>query len=194
MSMDHETVTRIKKQLRRSTLERIAVLDETYRTRADEQIRAYLLGLEEYRQAAGVFCFVGMDHEIDTRPFLEQVLADGKELYVPLCTGRRQMQARRITSLAQLKEGTYGILEPAEDTPVIPPERISLAVIPCVTCAHDGRRLGHGGGFYDTYFAGHEDIPSVMICREQIICSEIPVEAHDLRFRTVVTEAGVFRT
>ena len=74
------------------------------------------------------------------------------------------------------------------------PEQIDLAVIPCVTCSHTGERLGHGGGYYDRYFARSPEIFSVMICREEMICENIPRQPHDLIFPVVVTEAGVFRT
>ena len=148
-----------KKDLRKQVMARISSLDEAYTRQADSQIVECLLSLPEYREAKSVFCFVGTDHEINTTPFLERVLADGKELCVPLCVGKHEMQARHITSLSQLKPGFYGLLEPDPDSGVtVGPRTIDLAVIPCVSCSHDGARLGHGGGFYDVYFSRNPQI------------------------------------
>jgi 5-formyltetrahydrofolate cyclo-ligase len=182
-----------KRRLREQTLQRIHALDRKYKEDADRAITGHLLSLPEYLSAHAVFCFVGSDHEIDTRPFLAQVLRDGKALCVPLCTAPGEMQARQISSLGQLRPGRYGLPEPDPETaPLIRPEQIGLAVIPCLTCSHSGLRLGHGGGYYDTFFSRHTGIRTVLICRERVITEAIPHEPHDLMFTPVVTEAGTF--
>lgn len=186
-------VSMAKRRLREQTRQKIRALDQKYKEDADRQITGHLLSLPEYLSAGTVFCFVGSDHEIETRPFLTQVLRDGKTLCVPLCTAPGEMQARQISSLGQLRPGRYGLPEPDPETaPLIRPENIGLAVIPCLTCSHDGLRLGHGGGYYDTFFSRHTGIKTVLICRERIVTEEIPHEPHDLIFRPVVTEAGIF--
>ena len=191
--MNHP-LTDSKKQLRKQIQEKIRRLDAAYTAEADARIVRNLLSLPEYRAAGTVFCFVGTDHEINTVPFLRQALDDGKTLCVPLCVGKRTMEARQITSLSQLKTGFYGISEPDPDTsPKVDPRSIGFAVIPCVTCSRSGDRLGHGGGYYDVFFSLCPDIPSAMICREAVMCEDIPREAHDLAFPVVVTEAGVYR-
>ncbi len=58
--------------------------------------------MPEYQEAQTVFCFVGTDREIDTRPILEDALAAGKTLCVPLCTEPGRMESRQITDLSQL--------------------------------------------------------------------------------------------
>ncbi len=181
-----------KKKLRKEVFERIRQLDPLYATQADLVIVDNLLKLPEYEEAKTVFCFVGTETEIDTVPFLKRVLSDGKTLTVPLCIRKGIMEAREIKSLDELKRGYYDILEPADTTPVVDPETIDLAIIPCVSCNHAGARLGHGGGFYDIFFSEHTNMKTVMICREQITTEEIPAEEHDLVFDKVVTEAGVF--
>ncbi len=182
-----------KKELRKLTKAKIAALTEDYKLDADPKIVANLLALPEYANAETVFCFVGDNTEINTNPFLEQVIADGKILSVPLCTGKGIMEARRINALDELKPGYYGLLEPdPEVSPLVEPETIDLAIIPCVSCSHNGERLGHGGGFYDIYFSQHTGMKTVMICRELIMSEEIPAEPHDLVFDKVVTEKGVF--
>lgn len=187
------TVKEEKKKLRKDILEHIRLLENNYTASADRMIVSQLLTLEEYKHARTVFCFVGSEQEIDTMPFLEHVLCDRKTLAVPLCIKKGIMEARVITSLEELERGYYGLLEPGADTPVVPPKQIDLAVIPCVSCSHTGARLGHGGGFYDIYFRSYPEIPTVMICRERVMCEDIPREEHDLIFPVVLSENGIYR-
>lgn len=185
-------IQKIKKDLRKKMMSKALALPEVYKTDADARITDLLLGLPEYKRASTVFCFVGVAHEINTRPFLEQVLADGKRLAVPLCVGKGVMEARRIFSLDELKRGYYGLYEPDKSSEFVPMDEVEFAVIPCVTADHRGNRLGHGGGYYDTLFNKYNNVPAAIICRERM-CGEVPTEPFDHRFSITVTEDGVFR-
>lgn len=182
----------IKKDLRKKMLSKALSLPKSYKKDADARITQLLLGLPEYKLANTIFCFVGVEHEINTRPFLDQVLADGKRLAVPLCVGKAVMEARRIFSLEELKRGYYGLYEPDKSSEIIPMDEVEFAVIPCLTADHKGNRLGHGGGFYDTLFNEYNNVPAAIICRERM-CGEVPTEVFDHRFSITVTEDGVFR-
>lgn len=185
------TVFEQKKLLRAEVRSAEKLLADAYRTASAVQIAQNILDLPEYRAARTFFCFVGTRREIDTTAILQAALADGKTLCVPLCVDKGIMEAHVITDLSQLVPGSYGILEPAADTPVIPGGEIDFAVIPCVSCGHSGARLGQGGGYYDRYFE-HLSIPTALVCREQLIREDIPTEPHDRPFGKVVTEKGVF--
>lgn len=185
-------IQKIKKELRKKMLSKALSLKENYKNDADRRITQLLLGLPEYKDASNVFCFVGVEHEINTRPFLEKVLTDGKRLAVPLCVGKGIMEARRIFSLDELKKGYYGLYEPDKSSELIPMYEVEFAVIPCLTADHNGNRLGHGGGYYDTLFNKYNNVPAAIICRE-LMCGEVPTEPFDHRFSITVTENGVFR-
>lgn len=180
-----------KQQLRAIVRRLEAALTPEYRAKSDRAIARRLLAMPEYREAEAVFCFVGTAHEIDTRPILERILADGKTLCVPLCTAPGVMEPRRLTALEQLVSGAFGILEPPADAPTVPVDAIDLAVLPCVTCNHAGQRVGHGGGYYDR-FLSHYRGGTVLLCREQLIRQEIPVEPHDYPVPWVLTERGLY--
>ena len=185
-------IQNIKKDLRKEMLSKALALPKVYKSDADARITQLLLGLPEYKLANTIFCFVGVEHEINTRLFFDQVLADGKRLAVPLCVGKAVMEARRIFSLDELKRGYYGLYEPDKSSELIPMDEVEFAVIPCLTADHKGNRLGHGGGFYDTLFNEYNNVPAAIICRE-CLCGEVPTEPFDHRFSITVTEDGVFR-
>ena len=122
---------------------------------------------------------------------LRAVLRDGKALAVPLCLAEKgRMEARRIAGLGDLVSGRYGILAPKLSCPVIAPEEIDLAIVPCCTGNATGQRLGYGGGYYDRYLLKTK-CPTMLLCRHQLERSDIPVEPHDVRLDYFVTERGV---
>ena len=117
-----DTIQQKKEALRREleAAER-AMMPEEKRL-SDSAILHHVLNTQEYRLARTVFAFVGRADEIDTRPLLEQILRDGKRLCVPLCTSPGVMECREVPDLAVLHPGAYGISEPPDNAPAVPPE------------------------------------------------------------------------
>lgn len=186
------TVQEEKKWLRGRMKELEAALSARYKRESAAAIAAHLLGMPEYLEADTVFCFVGASHEIDTLPILQDLLARGKRLCVPLCTAPGVMEAREITSIESLIPGRFfGILEPPADAPVVTVDEIDFAVLPCTTCSRAGHRLGKGGGYYDRFLA-HYRGGTVLLCREKLLREEIPVEPHDYPVPWVLTERGLY--
>ena len=186
------TIVDQKKALRVLVKTRIARLPEAYCKKADEAIMQHILTLPEYRAAHTVFCYVGMDGEIDTVPFIKAALRQGKYVGVPLCLAKGVMEVRRIGSLDDLQKGFFGTQEPRPGTAFIAPQDIDLALVPCVTCDNTGRRLGYGGGYYDRYLEG-TTFTRAILCRKQIMQRNIPVDDHDQRMDLVISEEGVRR-
>lgn len=181
-----------KQQLRQEIKERQKFLSEAYYEMADTRILDTVSALPEFQEAETIFCYVGMNGEINTRPLLERILRSGKRLGVPKCQGKGIMHVYEVKDLEQLQKGHYGILEPGEDCPMIGPEDVDLAVIPCLSCDEQGGRLGKGGGYYDRFLEGSE-FPRVALCWQQMMKGEIPMEVHDQWMDIVITENDVIR-
>ena len=179
------SVSAEKNALRRELRDWAAKLTEDYRRASDAAIRQSILDSEVWQSAKAVFVYVSMWTEPDTRALLEDALAAGKALYVPLCRPGGVLEAVRIRSVGELRPGTLSIPEPPEDG-----ERAQtpdLAVVPCVCASRDGRRLGHGAGYYDRFL---EKTPcrTLCLCYEALLSEEIPTDEHDVRMDAVVTE------
>ena len=158
----------------------------------DAAMCTHLLSMPEYLQASTIFCYVSTPEEPGTQTLLAFALADGKQLCVPRCRENGIMDLCMISSLADLRPGAYGLLEPPAHALTLQPEEIDLAIVPCIACTRDGQRLGQGGGYYDRFlpkFSGD----AVLLCREALVLKSLPTEPHDCMISTVVTEAGVFR-
>ncbi len=182
-----------KKALRKQIWAAEKQLSQSYRDEAAAKICANIIGMPEYKAAEVVLAFVSMRREADMTAVLKDALASGKTLCVPLCVGDGIMDFRQIRGPEDLEPGTYGIMEPKKSCPVIPPERVGFAVIPCVTCDRQGRRLGNGGGYYDRFLEKYRP-PMAIVCREKLMAGEVPMEPFDATVPVVVTEAGVFRS
>ena len=178
-----------KKELRRKIKEKLSFTTEKYRKEADRKITESILKLEEYQSAGCVFCYVSTEKEMDTFSVLQAILQSGKRLGVPKCMEKGIMNVYEIHSLP----GAYGILEPKEAPErLIQPGAIDFALIPCISCDRSGRRLGHGGGYYDRYLEKTRCVKAVL-CREELLVDEIPVEEHDLRMDLVISEKGCYK-
>ena len=181
-----------EKQAMRKTIRALEkTLSPAYKADSSAAITRHLLALPEYQAAGTVFCFVGTAHEIDTAGILRDALQRGKRLGVPLCVGDGLMELRQIASLEQLAPGAYGILEPPPESPLVEPDGVDFAVLPCLSCSHSGHRLGQGGGFYDRFLSRYQG-GAVLLCREKLIREDIPLEPHDCPIPWVLTERGLW--
>ena len=179
-----------KKALRTFIRKKERTLDPTYKAESSEAICRHLLALEEYRAAGTVFAFAGTVHEIDTALLLKDTLAAGKTLVLPRCAEGHALDLCVVTSMDELVPGMYGILEPKKNCALVTAADIDFAVVPCLSFDRKGRRLGQGGGYYDRLLP-QLHCPTVLICREQLMSPEVPVEEHDMRCTMLVTEKGV---
>ncbi len=179
-----------KSELRAQVAQLVKNLPPLYCREADEAICRHLLHSPLYQKAGTVFCYMGAEREIDTSAIIRAALADGKRLVLPLCTDRGIMEARAIRSLGELVSGKYGILAPMLSCPVVEPEHLDLAIVPCCTGNARGQRLGYGGGYYDRYLL-RAGCPKILLCRGRLTEENIPVEDHDLVMDYLITEAGM---
>ena len=181
-----------KERIRREILKRRRGLSQEYCRQADEAIVRSLLESSVYKTAGTVFVYVSMEGEVDTGELIRFSLEAGKVVAVPRCVDRGIMKACRIGGFGDLEKGAYGIWEPKESCGETDPGEVDLAVAPCVSCSHDGKRLGYGGGYYDRYLPSSPAF-RVALCREKLVCSRIPVERTDSLMDLVITEAGRWR-
>lgn len=179
-----------KKRLRQEIMKQVTSLDNEYCEKADGLIVENLLSTGEYQEANCIFCYVGRSQEINTVPILEDALRKGKVVGVPRCIGKGVMEVCRIQNMADLVPGAYGIMEPDQSCQVLQPEELELVIVPCLSCTIEGVRLGYGGGYYDRYLT-QVNSPKIVLCREKIICKDIPKESHDQPMNCLITENGV---
>lgn len=183
-----------KAELRRALRARARALDEAYRRESAAAICRRLTELDAYARAERVLAFFGTAAEIDTAAFLRAVLRSGRTLLLPRCEPGRRLALCVVRDLeTDLAPGAYGIPEPSALCPACPPERVELAVVPCLSMDRAGRRLGQGGGYYDRLLPLLR-CESVCVCRGALASARpLPAEAHDAPCSLYLTESEAWR-
>ena len=182
-----EDVRSLKKQIRKSIAARIRALPEPERAAASDSICGQVLASGAYLSARRIFLYIAMPTEPDTSRIIAHALAQGKAVYVPKCISKTEMLAVRIRSVTELQPGAYGIPEPQDCSEMTDADALDLILVPCVAAASDGRRLGHGAGYYDRFLKGNED-KTVCLCFSEALCDAIPMDENDVFMHRVITD------
>ncbi len=151
---------------------------------SDEKIFEQLMNNPRFISARNLFIYISVDREPDTLRLIDEALKRGKNVFVPKCGKKPFMKAVKIASREELREGSFGIPEPLSDEDF--EGDLDLAVVPCVRATWDGRRLGHGGGFYDC-FLGKRKIYKICLCRKEIMTEKLPEEDFDVIMDEVIS-------
>ena len=169
---------------------RRALSKDEVKIKSDE-IRQRLLGVERVKQAKTICTFISAFKEPDTVEIIKELWEQDKKIVVPITDIENgTLSLSYINSMDDMKKGAYGILEPKKSCALVTAADIDFAVVPCLSFDRKGRRLGQGGGYYDRLLP-QLHCPTVLICREQLMSPEVPVEEHDMRCTMLVTEKGV---
>ncbi len=160
---------------------------------SDEHIFRKIISLPEYRSCSLVLTYVSTAEEADTLCLIRQAFDDGKTVAVPRSIDKNgNMTFHEIHSFDDLKRGYFGISEPD-------PEKCSemrsfdgeICIVPALSYDRQGYRLGYGKGFYDRFFAAHEDILKVGICYSGFMEISLPHGKFDIPADIVITEKFV---
>lgn len=183
-----------KNILRKEILEKRNNLNLVKREKMDKEILDKFYETQYYNEAEKIFIYICYASEINTKEIINKALKDNKKIYVPRTEFKsRHMDAVKITSLDNLKESTYGILEPSTDAPHIDPNELDLIVVPGVAFDRNGGRMGYGAGFYDRYFKKikKENIKKIVklaLAYELQILNEVPMNEQDVPVDYIITE------
>ena len=147
----------------------------------DRLIRENLRQLDIYKKAKSVFVFISYKSEVDTRGIIEDILADGKKLLVPLVKGS-EMIAVEVKGIDDLEPNKMGILEPKSGDEVTD---VDLTITPGLAFDKRGYRLG-----YDKFFAKVDTIRMGIGYSDQYVESLVH-EDYDKALEYLLTEEGL---
>lgn len=141
-----------------------------------------------------ILAFWPLKDEVDIRPLIEQLVAEGRTVVLPKVTGDETMELRRYTGADDLKEGAFHIMEPTGE-PFTDYDAIDVVLVPGMAFDAAGHRLGRGRGYYDRFLGhigGHkgadsENRPLILgICFPFQRVAEVPSEEHDVVMDEVI--------
>jgi 5-formyltetrahydrofolate cyclo-ligase len=154
-----------------------------------------------FNEARRIAIYVSTNGEIITDAIIYRALEDGKEVFIPrIMKGHDQMEMLKLSSSIEfdnLDRTTWGIRQHSVDTqPLsyldeIAPEH-DLIVMPGVAFTLDGKRLGHGRGYYDRFLhdyanknSGHFPKTIALALNFQIL-KDLPMSDRDVHIDQVL--------
>ncbi len=188
------TLKEEKKKLREELLILRNEIPEDERKAAENTVVMKLLSLASFRFAETVLLYYPIKGEMDILAVANEAIKEGKKVAFPHCdTGSSTMTYHIVSSLDELKEGSYGIPEPPSELPVYTPskDKNDLIIIPAVCFDRHGYRVGYGKGYYDRYlndFGG----TAVGVTFHRLLRSSVPRGRFDKQVSLIITEKGAF--
>lgn len=183
-----ERKTELKEHIRKNLKRQRAALDERGWQERTEAAVSILTGLDCFRKALKIYCYVDIGREVGTRKVIWEAWKLGKQVFVPKVKGR-QMRFYELTDMGKLSPGAWGIPEPEEGKEGNGEE--GLIVVPGVAFDQRLNRLGYGGGFYDRFLLAHPGLLSVGLAFELQVLDRLPAEPFDQPVKILATEKGV---
>ena len=161
-------------------------LSRAQQEEAAQAVYERLCALEAYANAQCVMAYMAARGELSLAPVIEDLLGRGCMLALPRCEAPGVMTARRVTDIAQLVQGAYGLWEPDVSCEVLCPEQMDLILVPGTAFDRSGGRIGQGGGYYDRFLPGMRAL-RVGICHGFALLDSLPMYAHDQRMDMIIT-------
>jgi 5-formyltetrahydrofolate cyclo-ligase len=158
---------------------------------ASRIIQTKILQFEPFRVAESVGLYSPLQGEVGTEALRDAALASGKRVLYPKIFSGRSIALVAIRSAAELRPGTFGILEPAGGEPESEEETRGLVLfVPGVAFDPKGHRLGWGAGWYDRLLRRYRPgLGAVGLAFEFQVVETLPIEAWDQSVDYVVTES-----
>ncbi|KAK7304573.1 hypothetical protein VNO77_42454 [Canavalia gladiata] len=214
---DLDAVFKQKRTLRTQVRKTLKAMDPSLRSQQDNTIQDIVLGAPWFKSSLRLCAYISCSalREVDTLKLLSEILqhsaTGGKKLYVPRVEDKNShMRMLRILRMDDLIANSMDILEPApvdadgsarEDV-MQANDPVDLFLLPGLAFDKSGRRLGRGGGYYDTFLKNYQDLAKrrnwrqpllVALSYSQQILDEgvIPVTSSDVPVDALVSPEGV---
>lgn len=140
-----------------------------------------------------VNCFVGSNSkgEIDTKPFIIELLKNNITVTVPYMVDNKNMQMAQIVDLNDLAPNQFDILEPVKPRFINSPPEISI--VPLLAADQHNNRLGYGAGYYDRYLSKYSTVKTVGLVYQCFIFEKLPTEFHDIPLDLIISEETILK-
>lgn len=179
-----------KKAIRAECIEKRKKMSQADKKSFDKRIANKLFNTWCYRNCDTVFAYASKEIEVDTFEIIENSLKSGKKVALPYCiSGTRNMDFYYISSLSDLKTGSFSVLEPdITKCEKAVADKNSICVVPALAFDLNCYRLGYGGGYYDRFLKNFPGV-TLGICYDNCIKDDdLPHGKYDQIVKYVITE------
>lgn len=148
-----------------------------------------LLALPVIRSARTLMLYHSLPDEVSTLDAIETLAADGKTVLLPHVINKSDMEMRVYSGSKNLREGSFGIMEP-QGKPFVCYDEICVIVVPGMAFDKAGNRLGRGKGYYDRLLRRIPQAYKIGLCFAFQIVGHINTEEHDVPMDCLLSENG----
>jgi len=142
-----------RRELRQRLAEQRRALSPTERIAAAQGLRRSLEQLPEYFTDARVAGYWASHGELPLNLVIPPLAGRGQQFLLPVIGRNRHLRFAPWQSGDAVQPNRYGIPEPVAPREMLEPFQLDLVLVPLLGFDRRGRRLGHGGGYYDRSFA-----------------------------------------
>ncbi len=137
--------------------------------------------------AKTIVAYYSLPDEVDTHALIDELLADGKTVYLPKVVSDEEMVLCRYTGAESLQQGAFGIMEPV-GAQIVADEVIDVVLVPGMAFDGDGNRLGRGKGYYDRFLRSFSrPRPQLIgVCFDFQKVDVVPTEPTDVQVDVVI--------
>ncbi|XP_061373485.1 5-formyltetrahydrofolate cyclo-ligase, mitochondrial isoform X2 [Gastrolobium bilobum] len=215
-SSNQDAIFKHKRMLRTQVRKALKAMDPSLRSQQDNAIQNIILGSPWFRSSLRLCAYISCSalREVDTFKLLSEILqnpASGKKIYVPRVEDKNShMRMLNISRIDDLVANSMDILEPApvdadgnarEDV-MQANDPVDLFLLPGLAFDRSGRRLGRGGGYYDTFLKNYQDLAKTRNWKQPLLVAlsyseqildegVIPITSSDIPVDALVSPAGV---
>jgi 5-formyltetrahydrofolate cyclo-ligase len=175
-----EIVSEAKQALRARVL---ATRSKDLAKQTENQFAQSLLEIVSQKSVKRIGCYLSFGSEPATDFFIELARKQGLEIASP----RLQPDGQMVMALLEqdTAPSKLGFREPTGE--VIQAEDLDLIIVPALAIDHQGKRLGRGAGYFDTYLQHFSGLV-VGLVFDQDFVPEVPSLPHDAPVDQVVTQ------
>jgi 5-formyltetrahydrofolate cyclo-ligase len=183
----------MKEKLRKEIKEKRIKQTKEENRKKSKEIKEKLFSLKQYKDAKTILFYVSYNGEVFTHEMIKEALKE-KKVVVPITNKKYySLILSELKNWNDLKEGSYGILEPEEDCiKKVSIDENYLIIVPGVAFDCKGNRLGHGKGYYDRLLKD-TNAPIIALAFEFQIMEKIPTDEHDKPVDIIITEKRIVK-
>ncbi|XP_030031181.2 5-formyltetrahydrofolate cyclo-ligase [Manduca sexta] len=177
-----------KALLRTEIASRIAALSSEEKQRQSKIVYEKLINHPWYKSANRISLYMSTDQEINTAPIIKHIQDRGAAAFVPQYAGGIMRMLKLETGDEKAMPLTrHGIAQHSKDQireDALQTGGLDLIIAPGVAFSKSGRRLGHGGGYYDKFITNLRKTPEtapkvIAVAFDVQIQDDVPINEQD---------------
>ena len=150
----------------------------------DKNIYMQVINNKHVKESKLIIIYVSLINEIDTFNIIKYFLDIHKQVAVPKIENKK-MNFYYITSINELKEGYFHVLEPITNNEVVNFNNC-VSITPGICFDKNMYRLGYGKGFYDKFYQKYDNIYKIGLCYKECFLDFVPHDNYDIKVDEII--------